>query len=176
MTSKTHHYESHIQSLFSFALGVISGAEGARLLANGQPLDALEDLPQAYVFAGGSPDEKAGDALLKAKHQWFVVEMKRGPIDFKAELTKPRVLELRGRLAKWRTGADPASQALWRTSYTAHVFVYGGRRTKGGLAIQTRSYSEWLQNNGQSGCVDLVQFLARAGQKGVPGSPPRPGR
>ena len=169
MTSKPLPYESHVQALFAFAIGLISGAEGMRRIKAGEDLQTLEAPVEAYVFAGGALDEAAGDAFLEAKQQWFIVEMKRGPLNLKDELVKQRVLRLRAKLQQWKTAGDIAETALWNKSQSAHLFLYGARRETGALTLRTHSYVAWLLNGGQTGASDLVTLLHYAGLPKFPG-------
>lgn len=163
MTSQPDPFESHVQGLFCFALGVLSGVQAANRLSKKEALSEL-DVPEAYVFAGGGLDALAGDAFLRSGQRWFIIEMKRTVNQLDAELHKPRVRELRDRLSRWRMSADAADRALWKASRAGHAFIYGCNRAVGGLAIATRSYSDWLIAKGEKvgEPIDLVAFIELA--------------
>jgi len=166
MTSHNAPFESHVQSLFCFALGVLSGVQAANRLAKNVALDNL-NVPETYVFAGSGLDTLAGDAFMRSGMRWFIIEMKRTVDQLDAELEKTRVLELRDRLKHWRASANAADQKLWKNSICGHAFIYGCHRSGGGLAIAARSYPDWLVNrDSSSGAIDFVEFIDKVSNTG----------
>lgn len=71
MTSRQSPYESHVQGMLTFALGVITGAE-ISCRGDSEPGLNPDNIPSAYVFAGGRLDQLSGDALLETGQLWLL--------------------------------------------------------------------------------------------------------
>jgi hypothetical protein len=131
-----------VAHLFAFCLGVVAGVNSVNAGRAGKPV-GQEDLPQGYSFAGSALDAAAGDALLRTKGSWYLLEMKRGYAQLRDEFQKPRVVQLRGKLLSlndaWR------EHHLFKVARMGHQFLYPCRN-KGGTVpeLATLSYLDWL--------------------------------
>lgn len=146
--------------LFGFALGVVSGANATRRIFNRDRPDF-----EGVDFAGSSLDTLAGDALLRiGQCNWFLLELKAGYADVRADLKKPRVQRLQEAVTK----GLPRSLDV---AHTAHQLLYLG--LSGDLKapeLATLSYLGWLGLQGgvsptdiKRNSVPFTSFLFDAG-------------
>lgn len=156
--------EGHVAHLFAFCLGVVAGANGVNAGRSRKPL-GQEDLLQGYSFAGSALDAAAGDALLRTKGSWYLLEMKRGYAQLRDELRKPRVLQLQGKLLSlgnaWR------EHRLFKVARAGHQFLYLCRIKGANVPeLATLSYLDWLEGSQASSASEwkakstrFVEFL-----------------
>lgn len=168
--------ESEVAHLFSFALGMLVGANAERRIRLRSHTN-FEDLPKGYSFAGGKLDYKAGDAVLQTGlHHWFLLELKRGYQECRDELEKPRV----GRFKEYVQSQFGELAVLRNASFsrgmTAHRFLYLGRPVdRPHLELATLSYVAWLENVDserpeviKARSIPFTTFLLDAGRS-IPG-------